>query len=104
MQTLLRGAALLALLAATACDDAGGTVAAPPDAPEALTLFGDGYPAPGDPCRRAGESAATADYLDDAADLVACPPGTDVALFAASTGGTQVATVEGWSLFSIPVR
>lgn len=72
--------------------------------PSQLALFGNGYPNPGDPCRRAGESAYTNQFLDDAADLVACPPGTDPGLFAYTTGGRQVAQVEGWHLFSIPRR
>jgi hypothetical protein len=73
-------------------------------APAQLALFGPGYPDAGDPCRRAGESAFTANYLDDAADLVACPPSTDVGLFAFTYGAQQVATLDGWSLFSIPRR
>ncbi len=77
--------------------------AGPPRPPE-LALFGDGYPNAGDPCLRSGESAFTADYLDDAADLVACPPGTDPGLFAYTTGGREVARLGGWILFSIPRR
>lgn len=47
----------------------------------------------------------TLDTMDSpAADLAACPPVPDAGLFAASTGGAQVATVEGWSLFPIPVH
>jgi hypothetical protein len=75
-----------------------------PSAPPQLALFGTGYPNTGDPCRRAGESAFTANYLDDAADLVACPPSTDAGLFAFTYGAQQVATLDGWYLFSIPRR
>ena len=72
--------------------------------PAELALFGNGYPNAGDPCRRAGESAVTVDYLDDAADLVACPPSTDAGLFASMTGGREVGRYQGWILFSVPTR
>ena len=72
--------------------------------PEELPLFGAGYRAEGDPCRRAGESAFTNQFLDDAADFVACPPGTDAGLFASETGGSEVGRLDGWILFSVPRR
>jgi hypothetical protein len=55
-------------------------------------------------CRRAGESAFTNQFLSDAADLVACPPGTDARLFEFETGGREVARLDGWILFTIPRR
>lgn len=72
--------------------------------PSQLALVGPGYPNAGDPCRRAGESAFTGQYLDDAADLVGCPPGTDPGLFAFTYNATQVAQLDGWYLFSVPRR
>ncbi len=100
------GAAAVAL---TGCLDLagmpGGTVgggAATPPAP--LGVFGPGYPNPGDPCRRAGETAFTNQFLDDAADLVACPPGTDPGLFAATFSARQMAQLDGWTVFSVPRR
>jgi hypothetical protein len=95
--------AALALAAACSSQPAGepGRIAA---APESLGLFGAGYPQDGDLCRRAGETAFTNRFLDDAADLVACPPGTEAAAFAHATGGAEVARVDGWILFSIPRR
>ena len=68
--------------------------------PTALNPFGDGFPKAGDVCRRVGESAATADYLDDSAVLVGCP-GIETAAIAA-IGGKQVGAVEGIALISIP--
>jgi hypothetical protein len=67
--------------------------------PKALNPFGDGYPKAGDPCRRVGESAATADFLDDSAILVGCPPGDAAAI--AAVGGKTVGEVEGITLISI---
>lgn len=111
MKHLITGGAILALIAVAACDDMESdmgsgmeSTAMATSGPAELALFGDGYPNPGDPCRRAGESAVTSQYLDDASDLVACPPSTDAGLFAFTTKGTQVAQVDGWYLFSIPRR
>ena len=75
-----------------------------PEAPANLPLFGGGYPNPGDPCRRVGESSLTNRYLDDAADLVACPPNTDAGLFAYTYNATELERVQGWILFSVPRR
>ncbi|MGR3802259.1 hypothetical protein [Marinibacterium profundimaris] len=99
--SLLIPAAALAALAA--CDDAVTSGPAnKADAPASIGLFGDGYPQPGDACYRAGETPVTSPYLDDSADLVACPPNTEAQSYAAATGGRRVAVVEGWQLFSIP--
>jgi hypothetical protein len=67
--------------------------------PKALNPFGDGYPKAGDPCRRVGESAATADFLDDSAILVGCPASDAAAI--AALGGKTVGEVEGIALISI---
>ena len=88
----------LPLLAACAAP-----VAAP--APVSLPLFGNGYRADGDQCRRVGESAATVNYLDDAADLVACPAGMEnLGVFALDTGGREVARIGDYVLYSVPTR
>lgn len=72
--------------------------------PAALKPFGDGYPTPGDPCRRLGESALTVDFLDDSALLVGCPgaagDGPAAAILAA--GGTVVGAAQGVTMISIP--
>jgi hypothetical protein len=67
--------------------------------PKALNPFGDGYPKAGDPCRRVGESAATANYLDDSAILIVCAASDAAAI--AALGGKTVAEVEGIALISI---
>ncbi|MBD8723763.1 hypothetical protein IFT43_10400 [Oxalobacteraceae sp. CFBP 13708] len=68
--------------------------------PHSLTLVGDGFPASGAPCRRVGESAATIDFLDHTAILVGCPTDGD----AMQLGGRLVATVDGITLVSVPLR
>lgn len=94
---------VLPLMILSACDDSSvGSAGAPPVGPPSLGLFGDGYPQPGDLCYRAGETEVTVNYLDDSADLVACPPGTDPEAYSDTSGGTPVAVVEGWTLFSVP--
>ena len=77
---------------------------APPYTPPAtdLPLFGGGYRADGDQCRRVGESAETVEYLDHTADLVACPEDYEgLGVFVTETGGVEVARVDGWVLFSV---
>lgn len=80
------------------------TTPAAPVPPADVPLFGPGYRTAGDGCRRAGESAYTNQFLSDAADLVACPPGTDDRFFAFETGGREVARIDGWFLFTVPRR
>lgn len=93
----LGGAAVLL----AACSSQTGPA---PDPETALPLFG-GYRSDGDLCQRVGEAGATNPYLDDAADLVGCPLGSaEAEAFAAETGGRVVATLDGYTLFSVPRR
>lgn len=84
------------------------TLPAPPDrgpvAPADFAVFGSGFPNAGDACRRAGESDFTSQFLDDAADLVACPPGADKETFAANFQAREVARRDMWTLYSVPRR
>jgi len=81
-----------------------GTVATPVSWPipwpDSLTPLGDGYPASGASCRRVGESAATIDFLDHTTILVGCPTQGD----AMQLGGKFIATVDGITLVSVPLR
>jgi hypothetical protein len=112
------GAALLPALALLACrpaaptaDDAARKAAAATPQPlpafvwpAGLRVVGDGYPAPGDSCRRLGESEATANYLDDSAVLVGCPGGASDAAAAAilAAGHARVVgATDGVTLISV---
>ncbi len=66
--------------------------------PTSLAVFGDGFPHPGDACRRLGESAQTVNYLDDSASLVGCLSADD----ATKLGGKVVASIDGVTLVSVP--
>lgn len=84
--------------AAAAAGDTAASATTQAIWPASLNVFGDGFPNPGDPCRKIGESAATVNYLDDSATLAGCLSTED----AAKLGGTVVATVEGVTLVSVP--
>jgi hypothetical protein len=113
----LAGLLAASLLALAACSAEERSAAAPSDAepaaiaaaaatqaavatfPASLPVIGDGYPQSGAPCRRLGESAATADWLDDSAVLVGCPTRED----AGALGGRMVGVIDGISLVSVPM-
>jgi hypothetical protein len=63
--------------------------------PASFVVLGDGYPHSGDACRRLGESAATANYLDHMAMLVGCPGPGDSASTRAILGHQRHARVVG---------
>ena len=105
---LLPALALPAFLLLASCSSGGPSISLPGSSgarpPADVPLVGPGFRSQGDACRRAGESAFTSQFLSDAADLVACPPGTDPRLFIHETGGTEVARRDGWILFTVPRR
>lgn len=78
----------------------------PDPAPETtLPFFGDGYRAEGDMCRRLGESPETAEFLDDAADLVGCPEDMEnLGVFITETNAQEVFRQDGFIVFTVPVR
>jgi len=70
-----------------------------------LPVFGDGYRFKGDVCLRVGEDDFTNQFLDDAADLVACPEDAEnLGVFVIDTGAVEVARRDGYILYSVPVR
>lgn len=92
--------AVLTLLAACQTDAPG----AGRSESTTLPLMG-GYRDASDACRRVGEDAFTNAFLDDAADLVACPAGVvELSGLGPETGARVVATKEGWVLVSVPRR
>jgi hypothetical protein len=90
---LVIAAAILAGCQATAPDPV------PQGLETTLPLMG-GYRDATDRCRRVGEDAYTNAFLDDAADLVACPAG--VADLSGLDTAARVAVKDGWVLFSVP--
>ena len=74
-------------------------------APYTPPLFGDGYRADGDQCRRVAEDSFTNQFLDDSSDLVACPADMEnLGVFALDTGATEVARTGGYVLYTVPRR
>ena len=98
MRLVLLPAAALAL---AACE----MTTPPPASGEPLPFFGNGYRFEGDACRRVGESAQTVEFLDDAADLVGCPEDLEnLGVFVLDSGAREVARIDDYVLFSVPVR
>jgi hypothetical protein len=92
---------LLAATTLTACNTAQTPATEMPAT--TLPIFGDGYPNPGDTCRRVGESAETNNFLDDSADLIGCPEDwSERENFAQGLGAREVLRQDGWVLYSVP--
>lgn len=92
-------------IAKAAPADAPSLESAAPAWPAGLRVMGDGFPEPGSPCRRLGETDLTVNYLDDSAVLVGCPGGPDSSAAQAIVGtrkGRVVGSLAGVTLLSIP--
>ncbi|CUK04389.1 hypothetical protein RUE5091_02620 [Ruegeria denitrificans] len=64
-----------------------------------------GYRSTDDDCQLTGETAFTVDFLDDAADLVSCPSGSDAAQSLVDMySARQVAKTGGYTVYSVPRR
>lgn len=73
--------------------------------PDPELVFVRGYRSADDDCKLTGESAFTADFLDDAADLVTCPTGSpDAASLVSETSASLVTQTNSYTLYSVPRR
>ncbi|WP_254429267.1 hypothetical protein [Ruegeria sp. HKCCD7221] len=64
-----------------------------------------GYRSTDDDCQLTGETAFTIDFLDDAADLVSCPTGSDAAQSLVEMyNAREVAETGGYTVYTIPRR
>ena len=86
-----------------------GCVEAPPEVaisePDPELVFVRGYRGTRDECQLVGETAFTVDFLDDAADLVACPTGSAaMASLMTETGAPIVTQTNSFTFFSIGIR
>ena len=62
-----------------------------------------GYRSASDECQLVGESRFTINFLDDAADLVACPTGSfAMETLMTETGAQMITQTNSFSLFSLP--
>lgn len=101
---MMRGWSAVVVLTLLAACQTGAPGAGRPEPPTTLPLMG-GYRDAEDACRRVGEDAFTNAFLDDAADLVACPEGmVELSGLGPETGARAVATKDGWVLISVPRR
>jgi hypothetical protein len=96
-------AVLPAALALTGCVETPGEIAI--SEPDPDLVFVRGYRSPSDECQLVGESAFTVDFLDDAADLVACPTGSSaMETLMAETGAQIITQTNSFSFFSLVSR
>ena len=100
----MRNAMIVTMAASLAASGCGGPAEGVDEGDPDLGLRG-GYRTADDPCRWTSETAFTADFLDDAADLVACPTGDPAAeSLAAQEGARLVTQTTSFSLYSVPRR
>lgn len=93
---------LAALATAAACTPVPPAPSLGVRAPDSALFLVRGYRSESDPCRLAGETEFTVNFLDDAADLVACPTGSDAeAELVAATGAPELARTVSFTLYSV---
>lgn len=97
---LVLAALILAPLAA--CDTSSVDTAV--DEPDPELRFLGGYRSDDDSCEKVGESSFTVDFLDDAADLVACPTGSADDTSMRSSGATVATQTTSYTLYSVARR
>ena len=104
LEKVMRAICACALaLAVTGCVETAPEVAISEPDPE--LNFVRGYRSDVDECQLVGETAFTVEFLDDAADLVACPTGSAaMTSLMAETGALVITQTNSFSLFSIPYR
>ncbi|WP_170418069.1 hypothetical protein [Ruegeria atlantica] len=69
-----------------------------------LRLVG-GYRSTDDDCQLTGETSFTVNFLDDAADLVSCPTGSDAAQSLVEIyPAREVAQTGGYTVYTVPRR
>ena len=74
-------------------------------APNEDLRFVGGYRSTDDDCQLTGETSFTVNYLDDAADLVSCPSGSDAAQSLVDMYNARyLAETGGYSLYTVPRR
>ncbi len=101
---LLLCAATLAACQETPPETPADQGAAPAPANDNLRLVR-GYRSDDDWCQLTGESAFTVNYLDDAADLVSCPTGSDAAQSLVDMyGAIEVTDTGGYTVYTVPRR
>jgi hypothetical protein len=96
-------AVLPSALIVAGCIEAPGEIAI--SEPDPNLVFVRGYRSPSDECQLVGETAFTVDFLDDAADLVACSTDSSaMEILTAETGAQTITQTNSFTLFNIPHR
>ena len=73
--------------------------------PDPELVFVRGYRSADDDCKLTGESAFTADFLDDSADLVTCSTGSAAAEnLVSETSALMITQTNSYTLYSVPRR
>ena len=102
-QLMVRFAVLPAVLFVGGCVVSPAEISVSEPDPDLVVVRG--YRSASDECQLVGESGFTIDFLDDAADLVACPTGSfAMETLMTETGAQMITQTNSFSLFSLPYR